>query len=85
MSASSSSGTLSGEDRESVEASLVALDVPPLASPERGQRPARNSIDARYYDTQFVNVADSPTAWSVLELEDGAISVTHRSRWRRNR
>ena len=76
-------GELDDESRALVEASLEALAVPPLSAPARGQRPEPASLEARYFTTQFVNVADAPSAWSVLDIDASGADLSHRARWRR--
>jgi len=61
---------LSEEDIEAVEFSLRLLDLPPLPPDRRGTRPSPKSIHGRYFSTQFVNLADAPAGWGVIDIED---------------
>ena len=78
-------GELDPNSARLVERSIQALTLSALPERERGQRAAPGTVEERFYTTQFVNLADAPHSWSVLELDADQARLCHRSAWRPRR
>ena len=77
-----SQGEWTPEEIEWIEKSFQALDVPHFPRRERGSRPKKGSVEERYFTTQFLNVADAPEGWAVLEMGERKAHLETHSQWR---
>jgi len=72
---------LNAKQQAWVDDSLKVLDIPNMAEPERGKRASVGSFEDHYYKTQFINLADTPEGWAILEVEAEALTLHTRSRF----
>jgi predicted phosphodiesterase len=72
---------ISFEQREVIDRALEKLDLPPLPPSERGQRAKPFSFEHYYYNTQFLNLPDTPDAWSIIEINDRQIDIQNHAKF----
>ncbi|MBK05692.1 MAG: hypothetical protein CL920_04665 [Deltaproteobacteria bacterium] len=64
-----------------VDRSIARLDVEDFPVPDRRRRPKKGSMESNYYATQFLNLADTPEGWAIMDIEGDEITLHMRSKW----
>ncbi len=72
---------LDADEKQQIDASLATLKVPDMPPPERGKRAPAGSFEDHYFKTQFLNLADTPEGWAILEVEGDTMTLHTRSRF----
>lgn len=73
---------LSEEEKALIDFSLEKLTIEPLPEDQRGNCAKKGSFESFFRQTQFINLADAPEGWSILEVNEGMASLESHSHWK---